>query len=123
VVWGVFTPAPFKPTKLLTQAFKLLSIKRQTSDVACPWQNGRIERCFGTFKQKWRQVTLISQKHLQVQLANYQTWYNVIRPHSNLDGRTPAEAFMNKTVKGELVLVTGWNVVLVGYYFPDNTMY
>jgi transposase InsO family protein len=28
-----------------------LDIRHQRSDVACPWQNGRIKRFFGTLKQ------------------------------------------------------------------------
>lgn len=106
-------------SKLIKMALSLLSIKCQTTDVACPWQNGRIERCFGTFKQKWRQVILNPQFQLQTQLSTYQAWYNVIRPHSNLDGRTPAEVFSNKQPKGKAKLVIAWDGVLSGFYFPD----
>ena len=35
----------------------LAQIKHKTSDVASPWQNGRIERFFGTFKYYARQDT------------------------------------------------------------------
>lgn len=106
-------------SKLIKLSLKLLSIKHQTTDVACPWKNGRIKRCFCTFKQKWRPVALIPPEHLQKNLKIYQTWYNLIRPHSNLDGRTPAEIFTNKSIKGEAVLVSGWNGTLTDYYFPD----
>ena len=105
--------------KLIKLSLKLLSIKKQTTDIACPWQNGRIERCFGTFKQKWRQAILDHNDNLQTKLAIYQTWYNVIRPHSHLDDKTPAEAFTNKVAKSEAVFVTGWSGCLSGYYFPD----
>jgi len=106
-------------SKLIKLALKLLLIKCQTTDIACLWQNGRIERCFGTFKQKWRQISSISAKHIQVDLDIYQTWYNVIRPHSNLDGRTPAEIFTETKPNGKAKLVSAWDDVLVGYYFPD----
>jgi len=107
-------------SKLIKLALKLLTIKRQTTDIACPWQNGRIERCFGTFKQKWRQVTFNPPLcQLQTELNIYQTWYNIIRTYSNLDGRTPAEIFTRAIPNGKAKLVTAWDGVLVGYYFPD----
>lgn len=50
----------------------------------------------------------------------YQTWYNCIRPHENLDGRTPAEVCTDKKPnKGNVRLVITWNGVLSGYYFTD----
>ena len=36
----------------------VLGIKHQRSEVACPWQNGRVERFIGTFKNKIRQVVI-----------------------------------------------------------------
>jgi putative transposase len=59
-------------SKLIKLALKLLSIKRQTTDIACPWQNGRIERCFGTFKQKWRQIIFHPSYHKEDHLQNQQ---------------------------------------------------
>jgi len=106
-------------SRLITLSLKLLSIKHQTTDVACPWQNGRIERCFGSFKQKWRLANLSKTLNFQTELSHYQIWYNSIRPHSNLDGRTPAEVYQNTTSKGNPVRASAWNGVLTGYYFPD----
>jgi len=106
-------------SKLIKLSLRLLSIKRQTTDIACPWQNGRIERCFGTFKQKWRQISFVPYCHLQAQLNIYQVWYNVIRPHSNLESMTPAEVFNNKQHRGTAKFVNAWDGVLSGFYFPD----
>ena len=39
---------------IFTSVLFLLGIKHQKSDIAAPWQNGRIERFFGTFKPKNR---------------------------------------------------------------------
>lgn len=105
--------------KLIRLSLKLLSIKQQTTDVACPWQNGRIERCFLTFKQKWRLANLTKIGNLQAELNIYQIWYNVIRPHSNLGGRTPAEIYLNKIPRGQPILTAAWSGILTGYYFPD----
>lgn len=60
-----------------------------------------VERCFGTFKQKWRQISFVPYCHLQAQLNIYQVWYNVSRPHSNLESVTPAGVFNNKQPKGK----------------------
>ena len=38
-------------SKLFRFDLWFLGIKHQTTEVACPWQNGRIERFFGTLKQ------------------------------------------------------------------------
>lgn len=35
-------------------ALMLLGIKHQKFDIGCPWQNGRIERFIGTFKEKYK---------------------------------------------------------------------
>lgn len=105
--------------KTIKLSLALLAIKKQTTDIACPWQNGRIERCFGTFKQKWQHGMLNHCDDLQTTLNIYQTWYNVIRTHSHLDDKTPAEVFTNKAAKGDAIFVTGWDGCLSGYYFPD----
>ncbi len=106
-------------SKLIILSLKLLLIKHQTTDVARPWKNGRIERCFGSFKQKWRLANLSSTLYLQTELGHYQTWYNSIRPHSNLDERTPAEVYQNTVPKGNPIRANAWNGILTGYYFPD----
>ena len=43
-------------SKLWRRALKFAGIRHQLSDVGCPWQNGRIERLFGTMKSVLRQV-------------------------------------------------------------------
>ena len=69
-------------SKLLRLAFGLLGIKHQTTDVACPWQNGRIERFFLTFKSKINQYTLAAANvSLQHELDTFRFWYNHTRPH------------------------------------------
>jgi putative transposase len=68
-----------------TLGLKFLGIKHQKSDIACPWQNGRIERFFGTFKSKFKQLDWSSfyARGLQVELDLFQVWYNHVRVHSN----------------------------------------
>ena len=71
----------------------LLCIKHQRSDVACPWQNGRVERFIGTFKEKIRQVIVENSQQLQTDLLTFTFFYNHIRPHDYLDGKTPYEVW------------------------------
>ncbi|MDE2309137.1 MAG: transposase family protein, partial [Xanthomonadaceae bacterium] len=39
-------------SRLFKTALGLLDIRHQTTELHCPWQNGRIERFFGTLKNK-----------------------------------------------------------------------
>ncbi|MEO3677397.1 integrase core domain-containing protein [Rheinheimera sp. FR7-31] len=109
-----FTSTTFK------LALKLLGIQHQTSDIASPWQNGRIERFFGSFKEKFRQLDFTG-CDLQTELAIYRAWYNHIRTHQNLDGLTPAEVWRGKQNNNadQAQWVGAWQGVLCGYYVPD----
>jgi putative transposase len=71
----------------------ILGIRHQRTAVGCPWQNGRIERLFGTLKQKLDQVVVRDRRQLSFALSTFRHWYNEIRPHQNLAERTPTEAW------------------------------
>ena len=71
----------------------VLGIQHQRSDVACPWQNGRVERFIGTFKNKIRQVVIHNAQQLNQGLKEFCFYYNHIRPHDYLDGKTPYEVW------------------------------
>lgn len=74
---------------------KLIGIQKQTTQVAAPWQNGRMERAFGTIKPVLKQLVIKDSTSLQTVLTTCQQFYNTIRPHQNLDGKTPNEVFYN----------------------------
>ena len=94
-----------------------------------PWQNGRIERFFGTLKPKLKQ--LLKQRgvrdrgELQHDLDIFRHWYNRIRPHQALrtairNGTvrlhlTPAEAWHRAAGRDYGVWFEGWNGILRGY--------
>jgi transposase InsO family protein len=91
-----------------------------------PWQNGRIERLFGTFKAACRHLEDLEKLGLQLSqsaLDDFRLWYNHLRPHQHLDGRTPAQAWAGRTAtikrNRSPKLVELWNGVLVGYRFPS----
>ena len=75
---------------LFRLALWLLGIRHQRIDLHCPWQNGRVERFFGTLKQKLDRWEVGSLSQLNHALGQFQFWYNHVRPHQNLNGRTPA---------------------------------
>lgn len=72
---------------------QLAGIKQQFSVPGCPWMNGRIERVFGTLKQKLDLIEISTREALLRLLGDFTVWYNVVRPHQNLAGLTPDEAW------------------------------
>jgi len=97
----------------------LLGIKHQRTEVACPWQNGKVERFFGTLKEKLNQWEVASQEELDHSLHLFRFWYNHVRPHDYLDGATPAEVWNGKKGKpGRAKWFEAWDGLLGGYWLP-----
>ncbi len=78
---------------LFNTFLKIAGIGHQTTQKHAPWQNGRIERLFGTLKPLLRQLVIPSGGALQAALEEFKVFYNHVRPHQNLNGLTPAEHF------------------------------
>ncbi len=76
-----------------SQALQHLGIHHQTTELHCPWQNGRIERLFGTLKQQLNQIQILSAQHLQSLLDEFKHWYNHNRLHQHLGYQTPHEVW------------------------------
>lgn len=111
---AIFTSQVFR------HGLKKLGIRHQRSDPGCPWQNGRIERLFGTLKDKLDQWIVTGIEQLNTDLGIFQQWYNHVRPHRNLNGRTPAEAWCGinpytRSAKEEHWF-EAWDGLLVGYH-------
>jgi|GEM_PF-273287 len=127
-------------SRLFRYTLKLLGIRHKLSQPGHPWQNGRIERLFGTLKQKLDQLTYSPRPlagraerggrsrqgereavraQLDRDLKTFRYWYNHVRPHQNLGGKTPAEAWNKidpytkppKTVRW----FEAWEGLLAGY--------
>lgn len=97
---------------------KLLRIKHQLTEVACPWMNGRIERFFGALKKSIKHI-VIKSAELDTRLMEFRFYYNHVRPHQNLKGKTPAEIWskrLNDHTKSPQEIIL-WQGVLAGYYW------
>lgn len=98
----------------------LIGIKHQRIDTCCPWQNGCIERFFGTVKEKLNQWQIDSKGQLNNALIQFRFWYNHIRLHQHLNGMTPAEVWngtdiFTKKPKQEYWF-EAWDGLLTGIY-------
>lgn len=100
-------------------ALWLLGITHQRIDVCCPWQNGRIERFFGTLKGKLNRWSVNNIEQLDAALHLFRFWYNHIRPHQHLQERTPAEVWDGVDMRNrgkEIAWFDAWDGLLTGYY-------
>jgi transposase InsO family protein len=101
-------------------ALLLLGIRHQRTDPGCPWQNGRVERFFGTLKERLDWLAVDSLEALNRALGEFRFFYNHVRSHQNLAGRTPAEAWAGVDPFGaeqkNECWFDGWDGLLTGYY-------
>ncbi len=96
-----------------------LGIRHQHTEVACPWQNGKVERFFGTLKEKLNQWEVSSFGELNHSLHLFRFWYNEVRPHDYLNGCTPAEVWRgSKGSPNRAKWFEAWDGLLVGYWLP-----
>lgn len=108
--------------RVFTTGLRLVNIRHQRIDLHCPWQNGRIERLFGTLKRYLRQWEFDGVRALDGSLAVFARWYNEIRPHQNLAGLAPREAwdavdpFHAPAAPREVVYVQAWDGLLAGFH-------
>lgn len=107
-------------SRMFRVVLALAGIRHQRSDPGCPWQNGRIERLFGTLKRKLDRLEVVGFDALNNALGEFQFFYDHIRPHQNLAGSTPMEAWaavnpFATPVKRECWF-EAWDGLLQGYY-------
>lgn len=103
---------------VLCMPLRMLGIRLQRSAPNCPWQNGRIERLFGTLKAVLNRITVLDGHELSLRLAEFRCFYNHVRPHQHLAGRTPAEAWDERAKANRRPeFVHAWDGLLSGWYF------
>lgn len=106
-------------SQVFRSILRFTGIRQQFTVPGCPWMNGRIERLFGTLKQKLDKLEVGSAVALDCLLVEFRFWYNAVRPHQNLFGVTPGEAWnrinpyasMPKSVRW----FKAWDGLLTGY--------
>jgi putative transposase len=97
----------------------LLGIRHQRIAPFAPWQNGRIEKFFGSFKEMWRLRVGTCAEPLRNERDAFRVWYNHVRPHQHLDGATPAEAWDGGARRcGKPRYFSEWDGLLTGFHFP-----
>jgi transposase InsO family protein len=106
-------------SRIMCVALRLLGVRLQRTDPHCPWQNGRIERLFGTLKAMLAQIAITGPDDLTVKLVEFRAWYNHARPHQHLANRTPAEAWdgRDRSTRAPWLMCV-WDGALTGWYFP-----
>lgn len=110
-------------SKLIKTTLYLLGIKQQTTDIACPWQNGKIERLFLTMKQSFQDIIFPTESSLEIALKEFRFFYNHIRPHQHLYGRTPSEVWRSKPMANskthEALYFTALCGNVAGFYYRE----
>ncbi len=84
---SIFTARVFR------MGLALIGVAHQRTEPGCPWMNGRVERFFGTLKQKLDRWEVANATDLAASLNQFRYWYNSVRPHQNLNGMTPDEVW------------------------------
>jgi transposase InsO family protein len=91
---AVFTAKPRKGKVLLQTELERLGISSKNSRPYHPQTCGKIERLHQTLKRYLaHQKPAKTLTELQAQLDTFVHYYNTIRPHRALDGRTPLQAY------------------------------
>lgn len=111
-------------SKLMKSTLWLLGIKRQTTQIASPWQNGKIERLLVTMKESFTDLVFPTVKSLEDGLKEFRFFYNHVRTHQNLDYNTPANAWDNKPISTsktakEIIYYQGLCGNVAGYYYLE----
>lgn len=95
---AVFTGAYRKGKVLFESELERLGIDFKNSRPYHPQTCGKIERLHQTLKRYLsRQEPARTLAELQTQLDEFAHYYNTRRPHRALDGRTPLQAYNNRT--------------------------
>jgi transposase InsO family protein len=98
---AVFTASPRRGKVLLQSELQRLGIASKNSRPYHPQTCGKIERLHQTLKRYLaKQPPANSLPELQRQLDTFVHYYNDIRPHRALDGRTPLQAY-NTRIKAK----------------------
>ena len=75
-----------------------------------------------TLKEKLNRWPVHTFEQLAQDLSTFQFWYNAIRTHNNLNGKTPDEVWYDVDVyvkpTRHVYYFNAWNDLLTGFYHP-----
>jgi len=78
-------------------------IEQRFTKVKHPYTNGKAERVIRTLIEQWHTKTVFkSRAHRQVELIRFINWYNTVKPHKGLNGKTPMEQLIEYFYPNEL---------------------
>jgi len=107
-------------SRLFRFGLAVLRIRHQRIEPHCPWMNGRVERFFGTLKGRLDHWAVVGRDELVHALGDFRAWYNHVRPHQHLFGRTPAEAWdgIDPVARPPRTasVFSAWDGLLTGFY-------
>ena len=111
-------------SKLMKTVLYVLGIKHQTTKIASPWQNGKIERLFGTMKQAFTDLVFPTSQSLEEGLKEFRFFYNHVRLHQHLGYNTPANVWDTKPMSTskthrEIIYYEGLCGNVAGYYYRE----
>ncbi len=67
-------------------------IEQRFTKVKHPYTNGKAERVIRTLIEGWHRKTVFkSRAHRKVELIRFVNWYNTVKSHQGLNGKTPLE--------------------------------
>jgi transposase InsO family protein len=62
---------PVRHAKWFKHVMRVAGVRLRFTELASPWQNGRIERLFGTLKAALRGYAIVDVRHLDLSLAQF----------------------------------------------------
>lgn len=79
------------------------SIEQRFTKVRHPYTNGKAERVIRTIMDMWHHKTKFkSRQHRKTELIRFINFYNTVKPHKGIDGRTPLEKLIEYFYPEEL---------------------
>lgn len=87
-------------------------ISQRFTKVKHPYTNGKAERVIRTVREMWHEKEQFqSHDHRMISLNRFINFYNTVKPHSGLKGKTPYEVLYNYFYQGTQNIVTSLKCV------------
>lgn len=78
-------------------------IEQRFTKVKHPYTNGKAERVIRTLIEQWHEKTTFKNRpHRKIELIRFVNWYNTVKPHKGLNGKTPMEQLIEYFYPSEL---------------------